>query len=178
MASLWTSKTQSGRNNWGKDSCMLNVQYCCENVGLYTTNMMTHIRRIDPQLLSSRTTVQATTDHTIETGPSERRQQTRQKQQTLQGVLAAQEKKTKYPLQSARAQASTTEIARFLVKDMRPYSLVESPHFRSLLATMDERYQTPSLSYFSKTAIPSMHDELKTKVLGMLVILVYNMNHF
>ena len=35
MASLWTSKTQSGRNNCGKDSCMLNVQYCCENVGLY-----------------------------------------------------------------------------------------------------------------------------------------------
>ena len=35
MASLWTSKTQSGRNNCGKDSCVLNVQYCCENVGLY-----------------------------------------------------------------------------------------------------------------------------------------------
>ena len=81
-------------------------------------------------------------------------------------------------MQSARAQAITTETARFLVKDMRPYSLVESPHFRSLLANMDERYQTPSRSYFSKTAIPSMYDELKTKVLGMLVILVYNMNHF
>ena len=143
-----------------------------------TINMMTHIRRVHPQLLSSRTTVQATTDPTIEAGPSERRQQTRQKQQTLQGVLAAQEKKTKYPLQSTRAQAIMTEIARFLVKDMRPYSLVESLHFRSLLATMDERYQTPSRSYFSKTAIPSMYDELKTKVLGMLVILVYNMNHF
>ena len=35
MASLWTSKTQSGRNNCGKDSCVLNLQYCCENVGLY-----------------------------------------------------------------------------------------------------------------------------------------------
>ena len=35
MASLWTSKTQSGRNNCGKDSCVLNVQYGCENVGLY-----------------------------------------------------------------------------------------------------------------------------------------------
>ena len=35
MASLWTLKTQSGRNNCGKDSCVLNVQYCCENVGLY-----------------------------------------------------------------------------------------------------------------------------------------------
>ena len=99
-----------------------------------TTNMMTHIRRVHPQLLSSRTTVQATTDPTIEAGPSERLQQTRQRQQTLQGVLAAQEKKTKYLMQSARAQAITTEIARFLVKDMRPNSLVESPHFHSLLA--------------------------------------------
>ena len=35
MASLWTSETQSGRNNCGKDSCVLNLQYCCENVGLY-----------------------------------------------------------------------------------------------------------------------------------------------
>ena len=59
-----------------------------------TTNMMTNIRRVHPQLLSSCTTVQATTDPTIEAGPSERRQQTRQKQQTLQGVLAAQEKNT------------------------------------------------------------------------------------
>ena len=57
-----------------------------------TTNMMTHIRRVHPQLLSSRTTVQATTDPTTEAGPSERRQKTRQKQQTLQDVLAAQEK--------------------------------------------------------------------------------------
>ena len=122
----------------------------------YATDMMAHIRRVHPQLLSSRTTVQATTDPTIEAGPSERRQQTRQKQQTLQAVLAAQEKKTKYPLQSARAQAITTEIALFLVEDMRPYGLVESPHFHSLLATMDERYQTPSRSFFSKTAIPSM----------------------
>ena len=59
-----------------------------------TTNMMTNIHRVHPQLLSSCTTVQATTDPTIEAGPSERRQQTRQKQQTLQGVLAAQEKNT------------------------------------------------------------------------------------
>ena len=42
-----------------------------------TTNMMTHIRRVHPQLLSSCTTDQATTDPIIEAGPSERRQQTR-----------------------------------------------------------------------------------------------------
>ncbi|KAK7456543.1 hypothetical protein BaRGS_00010363 [Batillaria attramentaria] len=52
--------------------------------------------------------------------------------------------KTKYPANSPRAKDITQKLAIFIVKDLRPYTLVENKQFRSLLAALDERYQCPS----------------------------------
>ena len=142
-----------------------------------TTNMTTHLRRYHPQLLSSGS-IQAkstpkppSTDQAAASTASGVTQPASQqrRQQTLLAAFAAHEKKTtKYPPSSPRAKAITDQIARFLVKDLRPFSLVDSPHFRSLLATLDERYQSPSRNYFSETAIPVMYGEVKAQVLADL----------
>ena len=141
-----------------------------------TTNMATHLRRYHPQLLSSRNMQAKSTpklpsaDQAAASTASVTQHVSHQRrQQTLFGAFAAHEKTTTtYPSSSPRAKAITDQIARFLVKDLRPFSLVDSPHFRSLLATLDERYQSPSRNYFSETAIPMMYGEVKARVLADL----------
>ena len=51
---------------------------------------------------------------------------------------------------------------------MRPYFLVESDHFKSLLRTLDPRYRCPSRTYFSETVIPMLYNEVKEAVTAQI----------
>ncbi|KAK7477892.1 hypothetical protein BaRGS_00030888 [Batillaria attramentaria] len=103
--------------------------------------MNSHIRRHHPQLLSASSATHSDSSQTE--APV-----VKQRQQTLPGAFQAQAAKKKnnpkYPANSPRAKDITQKLAIFIVKDLRPYALVENKQFRSLLAALDERYQCPS----------------------------------
>ena len=63
----------------------------------------------------------------------------------------------KYPSTSQKAQRITQRIARFIVKDLRPYTFVKSMEFRELLAECEPRYQVPDRKTFSDTIVPQMN---------------------
>ena len=58
----------------------------------------------------------------------------------------------------------TNSIARMIVQDFQPFSVVEYEGFKGLLHTLDPRYIIPSRKHFSETVIPKMYEEMKGKV--------------
>ena len=139
-----------------------------------TSNLQQHIRRHHPQLLSSAsaavpksTRPSAATSSTVTTeesiGPTASKHQ---RQQSVAEAFSSQAQKTKYSKDSVRAREITKQIGTFLVKDLRPYSLVDSPHFRALLAKLDDRYNPPSRMHFSEVVIPDMYLNVREKVLA------------
>ena len=73
-----------------------------------------------------------------------------------------------YKSDSERAKDLTRSVAKFLAKDMRPYSLVESPHFKELVGKLDPRYKIPGRKKFSGDVVPAMYAEEKEKVKAAL----------
>ena len=65
---------------------------------------------------------------------------------------------------SARSKAITASIARFIAKDLRPYSVVESGGFRDMMKTVEPRYKIPSRQHFSEKCVPQMYEKTKEKV--------------
>ncbi|KAL3890114.1 hypothetical protein ACJMK2_002407 [Sinanodonta woodiana] len=59
-------------------------------------------------------------------------------QRTLPGLIGA-----KYSSHSSRALHITDKVCRFIIKEMRPYRIVDSPEFRDILHTLDPRYNVP-----------------------------------
>ena len=55
--------------------------------------------------------------------------------------------------------------------DCQPLSIVYDKGFKSLLKTLEPRYALPSSRYMTESAIPCIHDQMKsaveTKVLGI-----------
>lgn len=70
----------------------------------------------------------------------------------------------KFGQNSPRAKAITASIARFICKDMRPYSVVENPGFREMIQTLEPRYNLPSRPYFSEKCIPALYEKVKMDV--------------
>ena len=62
---------------------------------------------------------------------------------------------------SERAKLITAKIANFIVKDLRPFSVVSNEGFCDLVKALDSRYVMPSRGYFSQTVIPDMYAKLK-----------------
>ena len=58
----------------------------------------------------------------------------------------------------------TVTIAKFICKDMRPYSVVENPGFCELIQTLEPRYQIQSRPHFSEKIIPELHESTKNDV--------------
>ena len=72
--------------------------------------------------------------------------------------------RTIYTRGSTRAKAITDKIARFIVKDLQPFRIVESTEFRGLVHCLDPRYKVPNRKQFSEITIPQMYAETKQKV--------------
>ena len=69
---------------------------------------------------------------------------------------------------SERAKLITAKIANFIVKDLRPFSVVSNEGFCDLVKTFDSRYVMPSRGYFSQTVIPDMYEKVKTDIVTSL----------
>ena len=77
-------------------------------------------------------------------------------------------KSAAYKSDSARAKLVTLKIGRFIVKNLRPFSVVSNQGFCDLVHTLDPKYVIPSRTYFSDTVIPDMYEQVKTEVLASL----------
>lgn len=72
------------------------------------------------------------------------------------------------PQSSARATAITRDIGVFIAADMRPFSVVENQGFRRLLHTLEPKYTIPSRTHFTRTVIPNLYEESKSKIVQIL----------
>ncbi len=59
-------------------------------------------------------------------------------------------------------------VTDWLAKDMQPTYSIEKPGFRKMLKALNPRYELPSRSHFSRTAIPSLYTELRESVKATL----------
>ena len=71
-------------------------------------------------------------------------------------------------LDSPRAQEITNKVAGVMIKDMRPFSVVEDVGFRELLLTLEPRYNIPCRAHFSRKVVPSLYENAKQELLSML----------
>lgn len=92
---------------------------------------------------------------------------------TLSTVLADQptitesiEKNTKYEKKGKRWKELTESVAYCVAKDSLPIRAVEKPGFKRLLGTFDSRYEIPSRTYFSRTALPDLYTKVRHDVTG------------
>ncbi|XP_046332731.2 E3 SUMO-protein ligase ZBED1-like [Haliotis rufescens] len=69
-----------------------------------------------------------------------------------------------YPNNSHQAQLLNEKVARFIIKGLRPYSVVDSPEFRDLIQCLDPRYKLPSRTTFAERIIPDMYKDAKQRV--------------
>ncbi|XP_069106896.1 E3 SUMO-protein ligase ZBED1-like [Argopecten irradians] len=65
---------------------------------------------------------------------------------------------------SSRSKAITDSITHFIVKDLRPYSVVENTGFKHMLSVLEPRYRVPSRQYFSENAVPELYNSVKERV--------------
>nr|XP_039319042.1 zinc finger BED domain-containing protein 4 [Saimiri boliviensis boliviensis] len=66
------------------------------------------------------------------------------------------------------AKKITSLIAEMIALDLQPYSFVDSVGFNRLLEYLKPQYSLPSPSYFSRTAIPGMYDNVKQIIMSHL----------
>nr|XP_060512050.1 zinc finger BED domain-containing protein 4 [Panthera onca]XP_060512052.1 zinc finger BED domain-containing protein 4 [Panthera onca]XP_060512053.1 zinc finger BED domain-containing protein 4 [Panthera onca] len=66
------------------------------------------------------------------------------------------------------AKKITSLIAEMIALDLQPYSFVDNVGFNRLLEYLKPQYSLPSPSYFSRTAIPGMYDNVKQIVMSHL----------
>ncbi|XP_003783147.1 zinc finger BED domain-containing protein 4 [Otolemur garnettii] len=66
------------------------------------------------------------------------------------------------------AKKITSLIAEMIALDLQPYSFVDNVGFNRLLEYLKPQYSLPSPSYFSRTAIPGMYDNVKQIIISHL----------
>ena len=80
--------------------------------------------------------------------------------------LWAKAKQAKLP--THKAASISQAVVRYLVHDLRPYSTVQSPAFKSLLHELEPRYTVPSRQTISERLVPAWHEMEKGKLQGQL----------
>ena len=119
-----------------------------------TTNLTDHLRRKHSKFLkeqSESTSSDAKAATVMQT--------THSSQQVLSTMFSA-----KLPHSSSRAKAISGAILQFIVKDLRPFSVVQNSGFQNLLHVLEPRYTIPSRQHFSDKALPELYEKKKTEL--------------
>ena len=90
-----------------------------------------------------------------------------QQQQSLT-VVGMFARKQLYKSSSPKAADITEKIAKFFMKGLRPYIMVNSSVFRDLVNAFDPRYNVPSRKQFSEVIIPMLYNTAKENILNAL----------
>ncbi|XP_021345367.1 zinc finger BED domain-containing protein 1-like [Mizuhopecten yessoensis] len=72
---------------------------------------------------------------------------------------------SKYSRTSEKYKQITAAIGKFIVKDLRPFSIVSNEGFLELMKVLDPRYDVPSRIHFSTVIIPDFYEEVRSNVL-------------
>ena len=124
-----------------------------------TSNLLAHLQTNHPAL---HTQVKAAMD-----GKSKQPSRTAtpapaaSSQPTLQETLTTAQA---YERKGVKWKELTDTVTYFIAKDSLPIYTVEKSGFKHLLRTLDARYQLPSRSYFSRTAIPALYESVRERV--------------
>ncbi|XP_037702596.1 zinc finger BED domain-containing protein 4 [Choloepus didactylus] len=76
------------------------------------------------------------------------------------------------------AKKITSLVAEMLALDLQPYSFVDSVGFTRLLEYLKPQYALPAPSYFSRTAVPGMYEEVRRVVTARLREAASGVVHF
>ena len=87
------------------------------------------------------------------------KQTTHSSKQVLSTLFSA-----KLPHSSSRAKAISGTILQFIVKDLRPFSVVQNSGFQNILHVLEPRYTIPSRQHFSDKALPELYEKKKTEL--------------
>ena len=118
-----------------------------------TSNLFSHLHHYHPKLYRE------AMDAKSSKSPSQPRvEHTSTQQQTLQESM---EKSQKYDRKGKKWNELTSAVTYFIAKDSLPVHTVEKP---GLLNVMDSRYEVPSHTYLSRTAIPTLYTATKSKI--------------
>ena len=119
-----------------------------------TSNLFSHLHHYHPKLYHE------AMDAKSSKSPSQPRVERTSTQQTLQESM---EKSQKYDRKGKKWNELTSAVTYFIAKDSLPVHTVEKPGFKRLLNVMDSRYEVPSRTYLSRTAI-STKSKIKQEV--------------
>jgi hypothetical protein len=81
-----------------------------------------------------------------------------------QTISQSFERVQKYERKGKRWRELTDSVTYFLAKGMLPLNTVEKPGFKKMISSFDNRYEVPSRTYFSRTAIPALYDVVRSNV--------------
>ncbi|XP_062576895.1 E3 SUMO-protein ligase ZBED1-like [Saccostrea cucullata] len=126
-----------------------------------TTNMFTHLRRhhgVNPQDINNNNGKQKSSEPVPNRNILQKSTDNQTRLEHFKVVKLSGEKKELINL----------AIMNFIVQDMRPFRIVESPSFVSLVKLLEPKYKLPSRQYFSETLLPSMYSAGKEKVAAKL----------
>ena len=124
-----------------------------------TSNLLAHLRTNHPALHSQAKAAMDTK------GKQPARKDT--PVPTMSSQLTLQESITMvqaYKQKGAKWKELTDAVTYFIAKDSLPVYTVEKSGFKQLMKTFDARYQLPSRSYFSRTAIPALYESVRERV--------------
>ena len=117
-----------------------------------TTNLTDHVQRKHSRYLQS--TSSECSDATASI------QQTTHSGQEALLVLFA----TRLPHNSSRVNAIFGAILQFIIKDLRPFSVVQNSGFQTAVHILEPRYTIPSRQHFSDKALLELYEQKKTEL--------------
>ena len=117
-----------------------------------TTNLTDHVQRKHSRYLQS--TSSECSDATASI------QQTTHSGQEALLVLFA----TRLPHNSSRVNSIFGAILQFIIKDLRPFSVVQNSGFQTAVHILEPRYTIPSRQHFSDKALLELYEQKKTEL--------------
>lgn len=82
------------------------------------------------------------------------------------------------PASATRTKQLNQKVLEMIIKDLQPFSIVEDPGFKSLVAALDPTYQLPSRTTLSRALLPQRYaDILKEKKMSNRKIKISNSDH-
>ena len=83
-------------------------------------------------------------------------------------ILQSFEKSRGFARDSEKAKAINDKVMEFIALGDQPFSVVDDPSFRSLLAHLEPRYTLPSRRFFSDVSLPALYDVVATQIHNLI----------
>jgi len=96
-------------------------------------------------------------------------EQTKQLKQSSIEVFGQCSGTSSRPYPASKGKEISKKIAEMIAFDMLPYSFVEGQGFQRLIGYLAPGYKIPSRVYFSRTEVPKLYNDVKSKITPQLL---------